>query len=370
MEIYLNGITIRENLSPRLESGRTTLGFTSFFNIFVSVKKFTLVDIKKYIKQLIIENKGVVIPGLGGFTTEYEPAAFDVSENKFLPPTNRITFHAQYTFSDEKLIRHMAQQENTDPAEARIRLKEFVKKIKGELSAGKPVVFPEIGTLRKGPRGELRFTQDKHSNLLDEAYGLKDLESVPNETSSHPPVTHPQRGGRRKKLWITLLSAAVVLILIAVSWYLTDGYTHFQWITAGEETPREQAMPDPQPSKAMLDSIAREDSIKAVINQTIDVTTSKKEALFYQEPETPPREDEPGYREYHIIAGSFRKMENAEKFCDDLKAMGYEPEIIHSGQELIRISIYSYPDEVSALKKLYKLRETSEIKSVWILKSL
>jgi hypothetical protein len=62
-------------------------------------------------------------------------------------------------------------------------------------------------------------------------------------------------------------------------------------------------------------------------------------------------------------------MENAEKFCSNLKAMGYEPQIIESDKNLLRISIYSYPDEISALKKLYKLRETSEIKSVWILKT-
>ena len=63
-------------------------------------------------------------------------------------------------------------------------------------------------------------------------------------------------------------------------------------------------------------------------------------------------------------------MENAEKFSKELASKGYNPEIIHSGKNLIRISIYTYSDETEALKKLYKLRENSEIKSVWILKSI
>ncbi|MFP4024994.1 MAG: SPOR domain-containing protein [Thiohalospira sp.] len=327
-------------------------------------------DIKKYIKQLLIENQGVIIPGLGGFTAEYEPAAFDVSENKFLPPTKKILFNPKYSFSDTKLIDFIAQQENIDKEKIKVQIKEFVKNIKNQLKAGENVDFPAIGTLHQNAKGEILFTWDKQSNLLADAFGLKVLKTKPIEQQTKPTVAIHQKSKPGKKIFITITSAAAILLLIALSWYFTDGYKNLGFLSSNKSIPKEKITAKKPKTKAYLDSIARADSIKAIINQTIDVTTNKKEALFYQEPETKPDEKKQQYTQFHLIAGSFKKIENAEKFCNDLKAMGYEPEIIESGENLFRISIYSYSDEISALKKLYKLRETSEIKSVWVLKSL
>ena len=344
------------------------IGIKRIFNIFV-IENSSLLDIKKHIKELLIENQGVVIPGLGGFVAEYEPAAFDVSENKFLPPTQKIHFNPEYSFNDNKLVDFIAQKEKIDTDKANLHLKEFVTEVKKQLKAGQNVDFPEIGTLHRNPKGNILFTWDKRSNLLAEAFGLKDLTTKPIEQPTRPTVAVKKKSKPGKKILIAFASAAAFLLIIALSWYFTDGYKNFDFIVSKKTIPKENNAVKNLKSKNYLDSIARSDSIKAVINQTIDVTTNKKEALFYQEPETKPAKEQQQFHQFHIIAGSFKKMENAEKFCDDLKAMGYEPEIIVSDKNLLRISIYSYPDEISALKQLYKLRETSEIKSVWILKT-
>ncbi|MFO7842467.1 MAG: SPOR domain-containing protein [Bacteroidales bacterium] len=327
-------------------------------------------DIKQHIKQLLIENQGVIIPGLGGFMAEYEPAAFDVSENKFLPPTQKIHFNAKYSFSDKKLIDFIIQKEKITEDKANLHLKEFVTQVKKQLKAGKHVDFPEIGTLRQSPKGDILFTRDKQSNLLAEAFGLEGLKTKPIEQAAKPTVAVDKKSRTGKKMLIAFVSAAVVLLLVALSWYFTDGFKDYGLISSSKSVSKENKSEEQLRSKTYLDSIAKADSIKAVINQTIDVTTDKKEALFYQEPETKSAKEQEEYTQFHLIAGSFKKMGNAEKFCNHLKQMGYDPEIIKSGETLIRVSIYSYPDEVSALKKLYKLRETSEIKSVWVLKTL
>jgi hypothetical protein len=344
------------------------IGIKRIFNIFV-IENRRLLDIKKYIKELLVENQGVVIPGIGGFVAEYEPAAFDVSENKFLPPTYKIHFNPEYSFNDKKLAEFIAQKEKINTDKANLHLKEFVTQVQEQLKAGKYVHFPEIGTLHRNPKGNILFTRDKRSNLLAEAFGLKDLTIKPIEQPSGPTAVVTKKSKPGKKMLIAFASAAAFLLIIALSWYFTDGYKNFDFITSDQSTPKGNNTVKNLKSKIYLDSIARSDSIKAVINQTIDVTTHKKEALFYQEPETKPAKEQQQFNQYHIIAGSFKKMENAEKFCSNLKAMGYEPQIIESDKNLLRISIYSYPDEISALKKLYKLRETSEIKSVWILKT-
>lgn len=57
-------------------------------------------DLTIYIKELLLQNKGLIIPGFGGFVAEYEPASFDVNENKFLPPTKKLLFKSEYSFND------------------------------------------------------------------------------------------------------------------------------------------------------------------------------------------------------------------------------------------------------------------------------
>ena len=326
--------------------------------------------IKNYIRELLFANQGVVVPELGGFVSEYEPAAFDVNENKFLPPSKKITFNSEYSYQDNLLIEFISEKESIDKEKSKKLLDDFVKDIKQKIEKGEKVDFPEIGTLSQTVKGEIIFTQNKESNLLTDAFGLQSVKTKPITNQQTTTKTlNPVKQKKSYKPIIIGTSAIVFLSLIALSWFLTEGYTDFSLISSNEKTIIE-------PSKNIiintteknLDSIAETDSIKGLINQSIDENTDKKDALFYTEPEKESVKQK--YSEFHIIAGSFKKMGNAEEFSAKLKNKGYNPEIIQSDENLIRISIYSFTDETLALKKLYRLREKSEIKSVWILKSI
>ncbi len=335
------------------------------FHIFVSVKKKVL-NIKEYIKDLLFTNQGVIVPGLGGFVSEYEPAAFDVSENKFLPPTKKITFNPEYSYQDNLLSEYIANKEKIDITEARKQIDDFVKDTQFKLKKGETIDFPEIGKLSQSSKGQISFAQNKESNLLTDSFGLTSVKAKQNTIpKSDFKKVKPKKS--YKKLIIISSSAAVFLLLVASGWYFTNGFSDFKIFTFGQN---EEFVADESPSientENNLDSIARADSLKALIVHSIDDNTDKKDALFYEE--LPKEEPKPVYSEFHIIAGSFKRMENAEKFSNELRSKGYSPEIIKSGEELIRISIFSYNNESEALKKLYKLREASDIKSVWILK--
>jgi CCDC81-like prokaryotic HU domain 2/CCDC81-like prokaryotic HU domain 1/SPOR domain len=328
-----------------------------------------VLKIKDYIKELLFTNQGVVIPGLGGFVSEYEPAAFDVSENKFLPPSKKITFKSDYSFQDSLLIKFISKKENLDKEKAKKILDDFVKEIKSGLKKGDKIDFSEIGTLLQTAKGEIQFKQSAESNLLTESYGLKSVKTKPiksNKISIKTTKPVKQKKSYKKHL-IYGLSSIVVICLFAASWFFTDGYKNFSMIHPDKDT--EVSLSE---NKALLtteknlDSIARADSIKALIVHSIDDNTVKKDALFYEAPEK--QEPKTIYSEFHIIAGSFKKIENAEEFASKIRDKGYSTEIIQSRENLIRIAIFSFTDESEALKKLYKLRETADLNSVWILK--
>lgn len=335
--------------------------------------------IKDYIKELLFTNQGVIIPGLGGFVSEYESAAFDVNENSFIPPSKKISFNPKYSYQDNLLTDFISEKENIDIEKSIKNLEDFVKDIKARLKKGEKIDFPEIGSLSQNVKEEILFEQDTKSNLLSDSFGLTSVKTKPivNPQNNVARVFKPVKQKKSYKKLIFIGSSAIVfLCLVTLSWFLTEGYTNLSLISSNEKT-------HPEPTnniiintpKKNLDSIAQADSIKALINQSIDENTDKKDALFYTESEKPndPAGEEapkPKYSEFHIIAGSFKNIENAEIFSSKLRDKGYEPVIIRSGENLIRIAIFSYTDETEALKKLYRLRENSDIKSVWILKSI
>lgn len=325
--------------------------------------------IKDYIKELLFTNQGVVIPGLGGFVSEYEPAAFDVNENKFLPPSKKITFNSDYSFQDSLLTKFISEKENLDKEKAKKVLDDFVKEIKSELKKGNKIDFPEIGTLLQTAKGEFLFKQSTESNLLADSYGLKSIKTKPiisKKTSAKTSKPLKQKKSYKKHL-IFGLSGIVFICLLITSWFFTDGYKDFSIIFPEKENKVTISENKAKlTTEKNLDSIARADSIKALIVHSIDDNTVKKDALFYEEPEK--EEPKTIYSEFHIIAGSFKKIENAEKFASKIRDKGYKTEIIQSGENLIRIAIFSYTNETEALKKLYELRETSDLNSVWILK--
>lgn len=167
-------------------------------------------------------------------------------------------------------------------------------------------------------------------------------------------------------------SLIIIVTLVLLTWTFTDGFSEFDSFSsmfkAKNETTIQQETLTTK-SIEYLDSIAQADSIKASINKTIDVTTIKKDALFYTTQKKEQEITKPIYTKFNIIAGSFQSRNKAEIFSKELNKKGFTTEIIESENNLFRISIASFTSEQLALQELYKLRANSEIKQVWILKS-
>ena len=315
--------------------------------------------IKEYIKELLITNQGVIIPGMGGFVSEYEPAAFDVNENKFLPPSKKIIFKSEFNYDDNLLIEFISKKEKLSKEEIKSAIKDFVNDCNLKLNKGLTIEFPEIGEINKSGKS-IVFKQSKEANLLSDSYGLQSIKTPKAEIRTTP---KPKKSSKKG----ILIGSTIVLVsvLVGLSWYLTEGYTDFSIIASNSSLSESTEINEIMNTEKNLDSIAKADSLKALI---IEENTDIKDALFYKE--TSKEETKPKYSSFQIIAGSFSRMENATKFADELKTKGYKPEIIRSGDHLFRISIFTFNNETEALKQLYKLRQTTDIKSVWILKSI
>lgn len=329
-------------------------------------------DIKDYIKDFLLLNDGIVIPGFGGFVSEYVSSVFDISENKFLPPTKKLFFKPEFSFDDTKLAEFISEKEGIDQESAKKKISEFVLQIKSDLKKN-PIIIKDIGVLSQSEKGIIVFEQDRNVNMLTESFGLISFKTKPLSEKKEPKQEIKIRKEKKslKKLLLITSSIVVVFALLFLTWNFTQGFTEFNFISSMFSTNDETIDLQEATTKSVeyLDSIAQADSIKANINKTIDVTTGKKEALFYTDQEKDSEAKQPEFSKFYIIAGSFQSLNKAEIFCKELNKKGFATEIIHSENNLYRISIASYSSEGVALKELYDLRANSEIKQVWILKS-
>ena len=331
-------------------------------------------DIKDYIKDFLLHNDELVIPDFGGFVSEYEPATFDVNKNIFLPPTKKLCFKPEFRFEDSALSAYIEKKENIDIKEAKKKISEFVSQLKNYLKKGESVIIKDVGVLSQTVKGEILFEQDKNFNLSTESFGLKSIKIKPlpeKPTLKQEIVANTNKKSVKKPL-IIFSSIAGICALLFLVWTFTEGFSNFRIFSTLFVTSTEiNTQYEPLVTKSIeyLDSIAREDSIKASINKTIDITTGKKEALFYTDKETNKEPEKPKYSKFDIIAGSFQSRNKAEIFCKELVKKGFTTEIIESDNNLYRISIASFTSEGLALNELYRLRANSDIKQVWLLKS-
>ena len=101
----------------------------------------------KMVKELILDNDRVVLPGLGAFVAEVVPSTFSDRGYTINPPYRKLYFRARPDEGQE-LADFYARSNNIAPEIADKIIKVFVLELKDVLFAKKTVVFPGLGRLR------------------------------------------------------------------------------------------------------------------------------------------------------------------------------------------------------------------------------
>ncbi len=344
--------------------------------IFVESLNNNVLDILFYIKDLLLKRDGLVIPGLGSFIAEYKSSEIDQTGKKLFPPKKQISFNPSITRDDDHILANsLMSEENISFDEAYKAINEQVENIKQTLQSNKKFEIPGMGTFTLDENNNIRFSE---INKVHETLGLIEIEAEPLEprrpstqkkTSTKPKPSQkktktPHRKGSRKWYWI----AAVILLLIGIggaSFYF-NFWDNLQVKTflSGKETKKQE-------QKTQKTSIAIPDTGKlAKINEKIDQHTDKQKALMYKEQKKDTARRAPvkpkDTNSYHLVVGSFRKKDNAEKFSEQVREKGFKPTILER-DNLYRVVVKSFSNKNKALVSLYHFRDTGKIKSVWLL---
>ena len=300
---------------------------------------------EKYISQLLYRYQCVTVPEFGAFLTEVQSSHWNKNANAFFPPKKLISFNSQIKNNDGLLANHFAQAEKISYEEAVIAVKNEVADWKRNIELNKKISLKNIGNLSLNAEDNLVFVPFEQLNYLKESFGLTSFiapvikrEIYKEELQAleaQSPILLVSES--RKKSPYLKYAAILVLALSATG---SVGFKLYQ-------------------DKSTSDSLLVETAVQKQVQNKIQEAT-----FFISYPVSSAKNEK---MPYHIVAGAFRKEENAEKIYQDLNNKGFKAiRIPQNNNGLYPVLYGSYPTYTEAQKAMTEIQKTNN-PDAWLL---
>lgn len=139
------------------------------------------------IKDLLMEDGAVIMPGFGGFTSTYKPAVTDGVLGVLHPPSYHLTFDPNQQANDGKLVDYVREKYHITSTAAQEAIDAFVKDIHSNFEKNEIVVLPEIGRLYRDFAQKIQFLPEA-TNFNADTFGLASLNFSPISRTKPEPV--------------------------------------------------------------------------------------------------------------------------------------------------------------------------------------
>ena len=139
--------------------------------------------LSKMVKELILDNDRVVLPGLGCFVAEMVPSTFSDKGYTINPPYRRLYFRSRPDYGDA-LTRLYAEGNAIEMEIADKIITDFVSELKEVLFTKKTIVFPGLGRLRATKENAVFFVADEDLDIYPAGFGLEPLSLKTHQESA------------------------------------------------------------------------------------------------------------------------------------------------------------------------------------------
>jgi hypothetical protein len=258
------------------------------------------VELLAFIKELLLLNDCVIIPGFGGFVSSYQSAGLQAS--RFTPPAKAVSFNKKLNFNDGLFMNYIAEKEGINYFLASRKVNLLVEEMNYRLTDGEEIDIPEIGTLRYDDHENLIFIPRITSNLNPDAFGLSafNYETLLTRKQVKKAVPQAKRDAAQvifQKRTLQKVMVAVPLLLVLAITPLKNYKQYLQESSLGNLT---EIMTSNTPVSAGTETIAEPE---------VTLTEAKKDPV--------------ADHAYFVIGGSFKSEENASNLLIMLKNEGY-----------------------------------------------
>lgn len=130
--------------------------------------------LSKMVKELLLDNDNVILPGLGSFVAEIVPSTFSDKGYTINPPYRKLYFRSK---PDEgyALVDFYSSSNKVDRDIADRVIREFIDELKKVLFVKKTVVFPGLGRLRATKENTVFFVADEDLDIYPEGFALQPI---------------------------------------------------------------------------------------------------------------------------------------------------------------------------------------------------
>ena len=141
------------------------------------------------VKDLILDNDEVTLPGLGTFVSELMPSSFSDKGYTINPPYRRLSFRQRWKEDDSLLVDFYSETNGIEKSQAAEIVGEFVSGLKETLQSKKLIVLPGLGRLRATKENAFFFIADEDLDIYPGGFGLEPVslkthEETPEEVTA------------------------------------------------------------------------------------------------------------------------------------------------------------------------------------------
>ncbi len=353
---------------------------------------------EQYLEDLLFRHECVIIPGFGGFVSNFSPAKVNPSTHTFSPPSRILTFNRNLNNNDGLLANHVAIKEQLTFQEALNRVKEFVNSLDQSLQGGQAFTIRGIGSFQSDRTGKLNFLPESGSVFLQESFGLQTFKSPPIRREELTKKIEKQfkdrvapevveKGIRKRKVKVgrVVTLAILVPVLAALFWIplKTDvmeqhGFADlnpFQSLKPGKFKTRTEEFKPLTAEELKEQSALVFTDADVLTTMSIDDLTPPLVVDLKRSPalidntkvETNAHNlSSMGGGKYHLIAGAFAVPSNADNYVIRLRAEGLSAGIMSQQFSALRyVEVGSFNSREEALSELSRIKGSRP--EVWLL---
>lgn len=332
------------------------------------------------IKEYLLENKKILINGLGFFDIVYKSAKIHPILHTFDPPGNYVEFTKSEKETSDEFVKYVAGKEKITEIQAEEKINSWVTDLKETMKNEKFYTLGTLGEFSLDAIGNMVFIPTLDTDISPESYGLEQFTFAPttltkNEESSDtiPTPTQTYRVNKRKSRTYVFLSVVLVLLLTGImsmgifavffpQAFISKKENLFmqlsQWVEPVEkEVIADEAIVLPEEDDLFAEKTTSVISDNVYTEQISDMETEVEEENLIIAPVAVAGN-------VYIVLGSFQGEENARSFLEKVK--NEHSNVVElgkgksSGLWSIGIGPYDLPDAQQLIKE-------KKIKG-WILK--
>jgi nucleoid DNA-binding protein len=343
------------------------------------------VNISVIIRDLLLRNEQLVIPGFGSFKVIHRPAQISRTTQVLIPPAREIVFDSQVKSGDNQLLLAIKKKHGLSEAETSEALKKYILLIEEEIRSTGSVMMEGLGKIKRESTGSLTF--GPITELLNPGgiFALPKIEipvtekrEITRTVTEHKKTIPLQEVRRRRNWWIPAIAIIVMAMIISVC-YFTGLITHIPGISLKKETviiksKDQNRIVFGNKTSAQKDTL--KDTIRDAISRQLDQRAERENALRFEDEQKKANEtvnEIPKIKPtvpagpYQIISGSFTVTKNAERHILSLRKKGINAEMLPRSGKYYMVTLGSYRTSSEAQAALELLKGQLD-QDLWVMK--